>query len=251
MRKTILLGIAAVGLLLSSCLGDNDTTIKGDNGYGVITTLSNYNGKVLAFSTVNYLTWDGIDQYSTGDALTIASYKFSSSDFVTGNVIKASYINVDKEYSNSQQKQVTNAVVDTTANVKAGLGLISLLGGAYSSNTFYSNRMFMSYAVEKAKSEIYDIKFVYDKDLQVDAKKEPLKEGYRVLDVVLTKRGDDSGTKASESTFFVADMTNLRNTLALLSQKQIIIGLRYSEYNTTTKECKLVYKPEAFYMVFE
>lgn len=251
MKKTILLGIAALGLLFTSCLGDNDTTVRGDNAYGVIGKTAS-GSKYMAFSVASFLTWDGIDKYEVGDALTISSYKFTSSNIGSGSVISAEYINVDKVYPVSEQIGVAPGVVDTTANVNANIGLTALgvnLSWA-DAGTFFQNRLYMTSVIEQTKSEIYDIKFVYDESKQVDARKEPLKDGYQVLDVVLTKRGDSVGTKETVTTPFVSNMTNLRDILKSANQKQISIALRYSQYDKTTQKCTLVYKPQQFFFAY-
>lgn len=252
MKKTFLFGIALAGIFLTSCLGDNESTYTGSNEFAVVKT---ENGTKYAAVSGGYGGWyivsNEIDKYEAGDALFLGSYKVNTKNFINAELVRADYVNVSETFTRNNQKQMLTEVVDTTANVKAGIGVKNLSRVASDPNVFFGNRILFDYNVDQKEGEVYDIKFVYDKEKQVDDKGVKLPANTYVLDVVVSKGGQGVGDAQAKSKRVVADMTGARDKFGIelgnVSEKTVVsVGLRYSRYNVSKTKYELYYVPQVF-----
>lgn len=221
MKRTFLylFVIAALAMVLPSCLGDNESSYSGNREFAVINqTTTGIKYAAVGSSMGGFgITWDGIDEYSVNDAV-LLTYKVNMSNIVGGtNVLKAEYASVDdgEWFKVADQKTVTtDQVADTTKQANSAFFKTFNLN-RYSSNTFFSDRWLFTYSVTKKDGEVFTPRFYYDATKQVQKDKKPLPENTAIVDVVFMKTGTptDGATAKTEEKMFVANMTNLRYKL--------------------------------------
>lgn len=220
MRKTFLYvcAVAMLAIILPSCLGDNESTYSGTREFGVI-NLSETGIKYAAIGSGiggTYVTWDGIDTYSKGDAM-LLTYKVNTSNVISGtNILKAesAIIASNETYPARDQKYIAIQSVDTTKQANSAFFKTFSLN-KYSSNTFFSDKWLFSYTASVKDGEVLTAKFYYDENKQVQKDKTALPDNAAVIDVVLTKSGTaiDGATTKTEDKMIVADLLSLRSVL--------------------------------------
>ena len=219
MRKTFLYvcAVAMLAIILPSCLGDNESTYQGTREFGVINIADNGVKYAAVGSGLNrgmYITWDGVSEYSKGDAV-LLTYKVNSSNVVTENLLMAEYASVAQGewFPVADQKNINIQDADTTKQVNSAFFKTFNLN-KYSSNNFFSDKWLFNYTAGLRDGEVLTVKFYYDETKQVQKNQTDLPENAAIVDVVLTKSGTAVGTTTkTEDKMIVADMTSLRTAL--------------------------------------
>lgn len=180
-------------LLMTSCLGDSDTTATLGNDFIYI---GYSDGTKYAMTSIGMVVADELtnsEKLSIGDCAFVA-LKINTDNKV-GNMYKAEYFSIDddKIFRNGSQIQPQEGRVfrDTLASDKMFFKEIIKHQCLMSPYTLWGNRVFFTYTYTKRKSEIDPVLVVtYSPDQQKDLSGNELKEGECVLDFELKRQGD-------------------------------------------------------------
>lgn len=222
MKKTFLYLLTTVMSisLLTSCLGDNESTSAQQNAYGVI-------GKegTTTYAKLWYLelTSESLNEYNTGDVVFL-DYEINhgnyttlpSSNMMVFNAVYARPTSENLVFRSSEHLTVNETSADLNPENKDALTSIGLEGLGHRSSKYFMDRWLINYQAKYTREQTASIELIYDAQKQVDERGEPLPENTYIIDVRLNITGTPN--TGSESTNkenrVVANFSRLRSLLA-------------------------------------
>ena len=226
MKRKILnfsFAVFAIGLLFTSCLGDNDTTYKAGSDFVYVTT---YDNQKLAMSSEYVgLSFTGSEVLSaTSGRCYFASYNLNSSD-MTGNVFNAQNLYMGSPIPQSmgvQFEKPTSTVSD------AAIDLGNFVVQRFNSSDVLGDKWLLSINLTKAPADVVTGYVYYDAANQsTDGGANPLPVNRIVLDVLFTNTSP-GGVSAKTDYNYVLDLAQIRTSAALLKNKE---GKNVAEFN--------------------
>lgn len=225
MKKKILGGLfslAAIALLFSSCLGDNDSTFESSNDFAYIGS-SQYGTKYAFVS--NY--WVGVTPPSQSTALNgvnigdcvYLSYKINQSNVTSENFFQADEMTVESVlpknalpvYESAAPESLDDPATNVEEVFRTGFNLLKY----YPSDGLGDNWLF-TVTTKRADNEVIKAHFYYDANRQyvegTGGNQTATGDNQIVLDVLFSKV-NNGGTQASQAYQFVQNFASFRQSL--------------------------------------
>lgn len=241
----LICSVFAVSLLMSSCLGDSDNSVKVERELALI-KIENYTTK-CAVTANGYITNASIQDLREDRCYYIA-YKITSSG-ASGNVYNAEYINViDPDPVPQTYLMENNLVLDGDA--------ISSLGvGRFSMGDYFGDKWQFFAKIPLKEGEGVNAQFYYDSNNQKSETGDDLEKNQVIIDVRFTKTNVNSNnvTAPERDIEVIGDFSELRRTIYKdkaeytdadgYKYANVAIKFRYTKIkaNTTTGETEIGY----------
>lgn len=218
-RKVLNLGFAlsAMVLLLSSCLGDNNSTYEGTNDFVYITTSDSYQKYAVSSEYIGLgFTGEAI-QSALSERCYFASYKLSTSDMATGGqIFNAQDLYLDKVIPQSYDVQF--ATPPTTGTIIDSEIFLHKFGvQRYHTSSLLGDKWLLSININRNEGEEVNAYLYYDSMNQyTDAAQTPLTANKIVLDILFTKNALSGEEGDKTDYFYVADLDRIRTSYSQL-----------------------------------
>lgn len=204
------LALSSIALLMTSCLGDGDSSYTGTQEFALVKTGKISKEKEVYASGIGYITSPRIQELQDGDCV-FMSYKVT---IKSGGGASVDYLTVeDKDvfkYSDQLITSYSAPQADLTTPFVSTLNIPQIY---YPTDELYGDRWYFSYIVKKKEGENYKVSFYYDAANQVDNDGVALTKGNKVIDIRLTKTGiAENGADAKNvASSAVVNFSSLRN----------------------------------------
>lgn len=252
--------IAATFFLMTSCLGDGESSYDAGRDFVYITE-TEYFTKVAAASP-GYIAHEVINNLQVGECYFI-SYKIKGSS--NGGIYKAEKaevldngVPVPKGYFYWNKKPMSN-VPEEQRNDTVATRTLSL-GAAYP-NTYINDMWLFNYNISLKEGDLVVPYFYYDATNQKDDLGKDLGENKIVIDVrfIKTESGNSTGSASVVSKSSVVSLSELRKSYSPnyngVNQVSVPIRFRYHRYEADDKPATVQWIgswsiENAFFMIF-
>ena len=249
MKKTFLYMclVAALAVVFSSCLGDNESTTSAAKTFTVIKKSDSgvlYAVVLIGNYRVAYITGEGLTGVTAGDAALI-SYKVNLNNVSGNNIAKADYIAVDEVYPQTTHKDIKEQAMDTLNNNNGPFKSVAI--SVADQNMTFSNKWLFQFSAEAMGDQNIDVVFSYNKDGQKDKDGKDLPENTVIVDIVLLKTGvaGEGAVVKTKQKSVVVDFTNFRSrhTPQTVTTEGVLLKIwfRYIYMNPSTSKKDLNY----------
>jgi len=244
MRKKIfknVLGVAMIGVLFTSCLGDSETKI-GRTGDYVYIDVNEENGRKYGRTFMDGATYffysSEIDDRLEQDDYVIMSYKLSSDDMTSDNFFNAKNVDFTSSdiynFRNGRQVMATYVAQGDTTYTETDQIFIddggsSRLSYYYVTTAYFADKWLMKFYYYRYENESVSpqIEVVYNANLQGE---NPAAND-KIIDIRLRRQGTGSGEQKLASMQRVIDFSNLRQAFdADKVDNKINLKFRYRRY---------------------
>lgn len=253
MKKTSLLkifcSVLSVVLLMSSCLGDGDSSFTIEKDFAYIT--ENIYGQKYAVTSNGYIMHENITNLTSAGNCYFIAYKISSSsadgyynaEYVnilnSGNPIAKQSLRLDKPYENSGLVSRNDTIVPTSVSI-----------AAWSPANTIGDNWLIGYSLTKKERDEVKAFFYYDKTNQKDSEGEidPAKDNKIIIDVRfgITDKGTGDNT-VTDSFSAVGNLSYLRSNFSpnfsgvTTDYVNVPVKFRYQKYTSSGQPAEVVY----------
>jgi hypothetical protein len=249
MKKTSLLkffcSVLSVVLLMSSCLGDGDSSFTIEKDFAYI--VENDYGQKYAVTSNGYIMHENITKLTTVGSCYFIDYKITSTsadgyhnaEYVRiwddGKAIPKTDLLYSKPYSNLQNQNdtITPAALDVQA---------------WASSDIVGDNWSIAYKMTQRKGDKIEAFFYYDKDNQKDAEGE-IGDNRIIIDIRfgITDRGTNTDTE-SNTYYAVGNLKSIRNGSDFVPKYDggtnyvdVPVKFRYQKFTSTGQAATIEY----------
>ncbi|GAB6120258.1 hypothetical protein [Dysgonomonas termitidis] len=214
MKKTSLLkifcSVLSVVLLMSSCLGDGDSSFTIEKDFAYI--VENNYGQRYAITSNGYIMHENITKLTAGNCYFIA-YKIISGS--ADGYYNAEYVNVLND-----GKAITKGLFQKPAENLETISPSSLSIQAWSWNNAIGDNWLIGYNLAKKERDEVKVFFYYDPDNQkytdgtTVVEIDPVKDNKIIIDIRFVITDAVGGESVNESSYAVGNLSSLRAGIA-------------------------------------
>ncbi|EGJ99509.1 MULTISPECIES: hypothetical protein [Dysgonomonas] len=253
MKKTSLLkifcSVFSVVLLMSSCLGDGDSSFTIEKDFAYITK-DDY-GRKFAVTSNGYIMHDNITNLTEVNKCYFIGYKISSSsaqgyydaEYVNilnnGNAIAQESLRLNKPYENSNLVSRNDTIVPTSVSI-----------AAWSPANTIGDNWLIGYSLTKKERDEVKAFFYYDATNQKDSEGEidPTKDNKIIIDVRfgITDKGTGDNN-ITDSFSAIGNLSYLRSSFSpnfsgvTTDYVNVPVKFRYQKYTSSGQPAEVVY----------
>ena len=217
--------IVMCGVLLSSCLGDSDSSTETNSEFACITTL---NGVKYAATRYGYVHHSDINTLQDGDCV-LAAFKYkTNNDTQVGHV--AEYFTITDKFSNASQLRPMVTEVDTIALTRSDSAFTELgIPYYYNPDDYLQGRWLMAYKCKvRDKETLPSIEVYYDSNKQFDLNGKPLDKSEKIIDIRMKRYNNGTGDMdKSETAFDVIDFRMIKQLFETDKDENKVVYLRF------------------------
>ncbi|NDW09122.1 hypothetical protein [Dysgonomonas sp. 520] len=270
MKKSFFSLLAATlsfAAIMSSCLGDNESSISASEEYMLIKydtehTFMKYAVAPSIYSQGGFITFDGIESYGAGDIIKLSSYKVNMDNTVGGtNILKAQNVILppSEVYPAASQRQLyfknAEAVTDSAYTIFNGFSVKSFFG-----YPVFDDKWLISYGAAQKGGQYINMEVIFDKDNQKDGES-ALDKNTVVLDIRINK-GEPAAGNEEVKEVTQSEIINLSSLRRFLPSSEyfkesesssvttVHVKFRTYVYNKTTKKVEISYPSYTYDMYF-
>ncbi len=243
----IICTISTVVLLMSSCLGDSDSSIQIDRDFAYITTVDGIKCAATSSGYIVDQAGDVVSGLTTGKCYWIA-YKITGSS--SSNIYQAEYVNVlENGKSLPQENLIPRVPYSNVTEAQRNDSIIAMsmsVGGGFASD-YWGDNWLINFSVPLKEDEKVITYFYYDADNQDKDESGKVEKNRIIVDVrfIKTNKNPENVNTSNKPLSAIGNLNYIRNFYQPdYDGKEFVdvpMKFRYQKYNKDGQPAEIAY----------